>query len=96
MRGACDTEERQTYRIWLEDVKERDLLENFEVDRRIILTQILNKQAGGPGLRLCRSRRGRVAGFCEHGNERCCHNLLDILLPAEELLASKDGFFLGN
>lgn len=46
------------------------LLTDGRVNKMIILKLILNKYGGGCGLDLSGRRRARVAGCCEHGNER--------------------------
>jgi hypothetical protein len=78
----------------MENLKEREYLEDLGVDERIILKYILKKWIWGWGLDSSGSGQGPVLGYCEFGNEP-----LDsierrrISWPNEWPLASQEGFW---
>jgi hypothetical protein len=51
-------------------LRERDHLEDPDVDGRMILKWFFKKMVGRHGLDCSGSREGQVAGACECGNER--------------------------
>jgi len=66
MGRACDTygDRRGEY------LRERNHLEDPDVDGRIILKWFFKKMVGRHGLDCSGSGQGQVAGACECGNER--------------------------
>ena len=60
---------------WQEQVivKEKNHLEDLDLDGRIILKDTFKKQNGSVDWIDLAQNRGRVAGFCEHGNEPLCY-----------------------
>ena len=70
MGEACGTYEGEAYtRFWWGYLRERDRLEDSDVDGRIILTWILRKWDVGAWTGSSWLRIGTVAGICEYGNE---------------------------
>ena len=52
--GACSKLlEKEVYRIWWANVKERDYLENLGIDGKILFKWFLKKWDEGHGLNLC-------------------------------------------
>jgi hypothetical protein len=62
-------EERCNAGFWWGNLRERDPLEDPDVDGRIILILMFEKWVGGHRLDRSGSGQGKVAGSCECGNE---------------------------
>jgi hypothetical protein len=55
--------------FWSENLKERNHLEDLEVDDKEIAECILGNRLRSCGVDACGSGQVPVAGCCEHGNE---------------------------
>jgi hypothetical protein len=72
MGGACGTygsQERCITRFSTGNPRERDHLEDIDVEGRIILKWIFKKRDRGHGLDWSASGQGQVAGACECSDE---------------------------
>jgi hypothetical protein len=70
MGGACSTYGGKVYTgFWWGNTRERDHLEDQDVDGRIILKRVFKKSDEGHGTELIWLRTGHVVGCCKCGNE---------------------------